>query len=59
MVKDISHICFTNLSVLSLMGNEIDSIEGLTRLEIACIRDINISTIDGMKAKTTSGALES
>jgi hypothetical protein len=34
MVKDISHINFTALTYLVMNGNEIDSIEGLSRVSM-------------------------
>ena len=40
MVKEIAHIHFTALTLLQLGGNRIESVEGLTRVHMAHIKDL-------------------
>jgi hypothetical protein len=58
VLKDISHIRFTRLAVLSLVGNMIDSIEGIVGVTVPCLRDLILSTLDTTKVTTTSGVSE-
>jgi hypothetical protein len=44
MMKEISHIHFTALTILQLGGNRIESVEGLARVHMPHIKEISLST---------------
>jgi hypothetical protein len=44
IVKDIAHIHFTTLTVLVLDGNNIESVAGLVRLQMAYIEIVGLGT---------------
>ena len=44
LVKEIAHINFTTLACLNLAGNNIESIEGLPRVQMAQVTEITLCT---------------
>jgi hypothetical protein len=46
IVKEIAHIHFTTLTILELDGNNIESIAGLVRVQMAYIKRVHLCTYD-------------
>ena len=44
LVKEIAHLHFTALTLLSLTGNRIESVEGLVRVQMSHIECVNLGT---------------
>jgi hypothetical protein len=57
LIKEIAHIKFIKLSELWLWDNRIESVEGLTRMDMPFIREINISASPLKQTKMTSSQL--
>ena len=45
LLKEMAHIRFTALTEITLDGNKIESIEGLPRMEMSYLQELNLSTL--------------
>jgi hypothetical protein len=54
IVKELEHIHLLSLNVLFLWGNQIQSIEGLARLHMPFVEELNLCTLCVKKLSTAS-----